>query len=125
MKIKIVTYWPGKKLKVCIGNVRDFLNIKYNGSYSPAKELDFIKEGCTGYACNIKRDLDPDSCDLLVWIHEDEPVNYQLSILTHELTHVKQFVESNKIKKNETWPMELEAYFIGDLYREIVDIILP
>lgn len=131
MKIKIVNLSftnRRDKLKVCVGSIRNCLEIKYsNGSYDKLKEREFIKKGVVGHTCNLRRKLDPDGCEYFVWIEENRPVQDQLATLVHELIHVKQHIEDRLDFKmrEESWPRELEAYFIGDLYREIVDIILP
>ncbi len=130
MKIKIVNLSltdRGDKLKVCVGSIKNCLEIKYStGSYDESKEREFIKKRVTGHTCNLRRSLDPDGCGYFVWIEENQPVQDQLVTLVHELIHVKQQIEDrlNFKIRGESWPRELEAYFVGDLFKEIKDIIL-
>lgn len=133
MKIKIVNLSLSSrdKLKVCIGNVKDYFEIRYSCSWEKAKDknLTLIRRIETGNVLGITSTIDltsdPDGCCVFVWINEDAPVCNQEVTLVHELVHVKQKIEKRlRFDINEeTWPRELEAYFISDLYKETREIL--
>lgn len=129
MKIKIVNLSltnSRDKLKVCIGNLNDFLQIKFSSSLEVAikkcPEKTRVRfEKSRGLTSKIDSSKDPDRCSVLVWINEathDKDV-----VLVHELIHVKQFVEDRMAMNDEPWPHELEAYFVSDLFTETKTIL--
>ena len=133
MKIKIVNLSLSSrdKLKVCVGNVKDYFEIRYSCAWEKAKDknptlIKRIEAGAVlGITSTIDQTKDPDGCCVFVWINEDAPVCNQEVTLVHELVHVKQKIEKRlRFDTNgETWPRELEAYFISDLYKETREIL--